>query len=106
MAGAPDATQHEWALCCGPRLGPRPPTFMGICSELENLSMREELLQPLAGEDTPRHSTCKRSALCPLSPRLYLRRVNLEVNNISTVFHDWLGRLGLLGRGGVGGGGV
>lgn len=50
----------------------------------------------------PRHSTCKRSPLCPLSPRLYLRRVNLEVNDISTVFHDWLGLLARLGGGGRG----
>lgn len=73
----------------GRRTGPWPPTFMGICSELENLSVREEP-QPLAEEDMPRHSTCKRSALCPLSPQLHLRRVNLEVNDIYTVFHDWL----------------
>lgn len=48
------------------RSRPRPPTFMGICSELENLSMREEL--PRA--DMPCHPTCKRTALCPLSARL------------------------------------
>lgn len=53
----------------GPSVGqgrPWPPSFMGICSELENLSMREEL----RGADMPCHSTCKRTALCPLSPRL------------------------------------
>ncbi len=53
----------------GPSVGqswPWPPSFMGICSELENLSMREE---PRC-TDMPCHSTCKRTALCPLSLRL------------------------------------
>lgn len=52
----------------GPSVGlswPWPPSFMGICNELENLSMREEL----HCADMPCHSTCKRTALCPLSPR-------------------------------------
>lgn len=63
--------------------------------------MREELLQPLAGRIRRVAPPVKEVLFVHYLLLLYLRRVNLEVNNISTVFHDWLG---LLGPGWGGGG--